>query len=90
VGLIKIKSVRPFPAAELMAATAKAALLVVPEFNAGGWLAREIKATLDHNSRVVAGPRVFGGMTMPVELIINEVKEAMLAKGLQKTFRGGV
>jgi len=90
VGLIKIKSVRPFPAAELIAATEKAALLVVPEFNAGGWLAREIKATIDHNSRVVAGPRVFGGMTMPVELIINEVKEAMLAKGLQKTSRGGV
>lgn len=73
-GLIKIKSVRPFPHEELVSATADAKLIIVPEFNAGGWLAREIKATLDHNSRVVPGPRVFGGMTMPVELIVNEIK----------------
>lgn len=76
-GLIKIKSIRPFPHQELIAATANAELIIVPEFNAGGWLAREIKATLDHNSRVVAGPRVFGGMTMPVELIVNEIKNAV-------------
>lgn len=76
-GLIKIKSIRPFPHEELAAATAGAEVIVVPEFNAGGWLAREIKATLDHNSRVVPGPRVFGGMTMPVELIVNEVKSAV-------------
>jgi len=85
VGLIKIKSIRPFPAAELLAATEQAELLVVPEFNAGGWLAREIKAALDHNSRVLAGPRVFGGMTMPVELIVSEVKKAMREKGLLKS-----
>jgi pyruvate ferredoxin oxidoreductase alpha subunit len=85
VGLIKIKSVRPFPTAELIAATEKAELLVVPEFNAGGWLAREIKAALDYNSRVLAGPRVFGGMTMPVELIVSEVKKAMQEKGLAKS-----
>ncbi len=77
VGLIKIKSIRPFPTEELIAATAKAELIVVPEFNAGSWLGREIKATLDNNSRVVAGPRVFGGMTMPKELIISEVKNAL-------------
>ena len=77
VGLIKIKSVRPFPHEELVAATANAELIVVPEFNPGGWLAREIKAALDHNSRVVPGPRVFGGMTMPVELIVNEIKIAI-------------
>lgn len=81
-GLIKIKSVRPFPAEEITAVTANAELVVVPEFNAGGWLAREIKATLDYNSRVVAGPRVFGGMTMPVELIVNEIKNAMKSRGL--------
>ncbi|MHB8172552.1 MAG: transketolase C-terminal domain-containing protein [Thermincolia bacterium] len=82
-GLIKIKSIRPFPTEEMVEATANADLIVVPEFNAGGWLAREIKATLDHNSRVMAGPRVFGGMTMPVELIVNEVK-----RGLSKGVRG--
>ena len=80
VGLIKVKSIRPFPAEELAAATNSADLIVVPEFNAGGWLAREIKACLEHNSRVVAGPRVFGGMTMPKELIISEVKRALSRK----------
>ncbi|WP_035269770.1 transketolase C-terminal domain-containing protein [Desulfitibacter alkalitolerans] len=80
VGLIKIKSIRPFPVKELEAAANAAELIVVPEFNAGGWLAREIKACLDYNSRVVAGPRVFGGMTMPKELIISEVKKALSRK----------
>jgi pyruvate ferredoxin oxidoreductase alpha subunit len=76
-GLVKIKSIRPFPAQELEEATAFAKLIVVPEFNAGGWLGREIKAALDNNSRVVSGPRVFGGMTMPCELIVNTVKNAL-------------
>lgn len=86
-GLIKIKSIRPFPVEELVAATADAELIVVPEFNAGGWLAREIKATLDHNSRVVAGPRVFGGMTMPAELIVYAVKTARHKK---RSPQGGI
>lgn len=77
VGLIKIKSIRPFPTEELAEVTANAELIVVPEFNAGGWLAREIKATLNENHRVVAGPRVFGGMTIPKELIIDEVRKAL-------------
>ena len=77
VGLIKIKSIRPFPANELVEATKHAELIVVPEFNAGGWLAREIKATLNENNRVVAGPRVFGGMTMPKELIISAIHHAL-------------
>lgn len=72
-GLIKIKSIRPFPEEEIREATKKAELIFVPEFNAGGWLAREIKASLDYNSRVVAGPRVFGGMTMPPSIIVDEV-----------------
>lgn len=76
VGLIKIKSIRPFPTQEIIKATSQAELIVVPEFNANGWLAREIKATLDNNNRVIAGPRVFGGMTMPKELIVDEVKNA--------------
>ena len=72
-GLVKIKTIRPFPGEELAAATAQAALILVPEFNAEGWLAREVMASLDRNSRVVSGPRVFGGMTMPPNLIVNEI-----------------
>ncbi len=77
VGLVKVKSVRPFPAAELQELTRHAELIVVPEFNAGGWLAREVKATLDHNRRVEAGPRVFGGMTMPKELIMAQIRSGL-------------
>ncbi len=73
-GLIKVKSIRPFPTEEIREATHKAEVIIIPEFNVGGWLAKEVMAILDHNSRVVPGPRVFGGMTMPVELIVNEVK----------------
>jgi pyruvate ferredoxin oxidoreductase alpha subunit len=80
-GLIKIKSIRPFPTEEIVEAAAGVDLIVVPEYNAGGWLAREIKAALDCSSRVVAGPRVFGGMTMPVELIVAEVMRG-LGKGV--------
>lgn len=77
VGLIKIRSIRPFPFAEIEEATKHADVIVVPEFNAGGWLAREIKAAINENKRVVAGPRVFGGMTMPQELIVNEILQAL-------------
>lgn len=76
-GLIKIKSIRPFPTEEIIKLTENAELIVVPEFNADGWLAKEVKAVLDRNRRVVAGPRVFGGMTMPVELIVNEVMQGL-------------
>lgn len=79
-GLIKVKSIRPFPEEEIREATEKAELIFVPEFNAGGWLAREIKASLDCNSRVIAGPRVFGGMTMPPELIVDMVLEKLQSK----------
>lgn len=74
VGLIKIKSIRPFPYEELAAVTAHAKKIVVPEFNANGWLAREVKAALDRNHRVTSGPRVFGGMSMPPELIVEAVR----------------
>lgn len=78
-GLIKIKSIRPFPEQELKDAVEGADQIIVPEFNAGGWLAREIRASLDRNTRVTAGPRVFGGMTMPPWLIADEVKSAIQA-----------
>jgi len=77
VGLIKVKSVRPFPTREIIAATEKAKLIAVPEFNAGGWLAREVKASLNNNDRVLAGPRVFGGMALPSEVIVNEIKRRL-------------
>ena len=79
-GLIKIKSIRPFPHEELVAATDHARLILVPEFNAGGWLAREVRAALDRNSRVVAAPRVFGGMSMPPGLIVEAVRAALGAR----------
>ncbi len=76
-GLVKIKSIRPFPEQELIEATDAAEHIIVPEFNANGWLGREVKAALDRNRRVVSGPRIFGGMTMPPGLIVDAVKEAM-------------
>lgn len=79
-GLIKVKSIRPFPTEELIAATEHAERIIVPEFNAGGWLAREVKAALDRNARVFAGPRVFGGMSMPPGLIVDMVHAALKSK----------
>jgi pyruvate ferredoxin oxidoreductase alpha subunit len=76
VGLVKVKSIRPFPAAEIAQATAHASMIVIPEINAGGWLAREIMSTIDNSKRVVAGPRVFGGMPLPGEIIIDAIKKA--------------
>lgn len=77
VGLIKVKSIRPFPEEEIRQATDAADLIIVPEFNAGGWLAREVKAAIDRNRRVIGAPRVFGGMTMPCELIMDVVRRGM-------------
>lgn len=74
VGLIKIKSLRPFPTQELNEALAHAEKIVVPEFNYVGWLAKEIKVAIDRADRVICGPRVFGGMTMPTELILETIK----------------
>ena len=79
-GLIKVKSIRPFPEEEIRQATERAELIVVPEFNAGGWLAREVKAAIDRNRRVIGAPRVFGGMTMPRELIMDVVRRGLGAK----------
>ncbi len=70
VGLIKIKSLRPFPSEELKEALDHAERIVIPEFNYVGWLAKEVKSVIDRTERVVSGPRVFGGMSMPTELIM--------------------
>jgi len=84
VGLVKIKTIRPFPTEEVREATANAKTIFVPEFNIKGWLGREIKSILPNNERVVAGPHVAGGMTLPSEVIVEEVKKVLGIKG--KTF----
>ena len=74
VGLVKVKTIRPFPTEEIREATKNAKHIFVPEFNLAGWLAREVKAVLPNNGRVYAGPHVAGGMTMPSELIRDDIK----------------
>jgi len=77
VGLIKIRSLRPFPTRELQVACAHAKLIVIPEYNYVGWMAHEVKAALygevNPPPYIIGGPRVFGGMSMPVELIVEKV-----------------
>jgi len=77
-GLIKVKCVRPFPVEEIRAALANAETIVVPEFNRVGWLAREIASVIPDNDRIVLGPRVYGGMTMPPQVIVQVVKDRNL------------
>ena len=81
VGLVKIKTIRPFPFEEIKQATKNAKHIFVPEFNVGGWLAREIKSTIQNNERVYVGPHVAGGMTMPSEVIALEIKNHLKASG---------
>jgi pyruvate ferredoxin oxidoreductase alpha subunit len=85
VGLIKIKTIRPFPTEEIRRATKNAKHIFVPEFNLAGWLAREIKAILPDNERVYVGPHVAGGMTMPSEVIVEEIKKHL---GMEVATRG--
>jgi len=80
-GMVKFKSIRPFPEKEIQEATKHADIIIVPEFNASGWLAREIKAALDHNNRVVGEPRVFGGMTMPPQMIVDTALKSLEQRG---------
>ena len=77
VGLVKIKTIRPFPEQELKEALKNAKHIFVPEFNIAGWMAKEIKAILPNNDRVVAGPHVAGGMTMPPEIIVEEIERSL-------------
>jgi len=77
VGLVKVKSLRPFPFEELREATKNAKHIFVPEFNVIGWLAQELKAALPDNHRIVAGPHVAGGMTMPAEVIAEEIQKTL-------------
>ncbi|MBI3598364.1 MAG: ferredoxin oxidoreductase [Nitrospirae bacterium] len=77
VGLVKVKSLRPFPKQEILEATKNAKHIFVPEFNVVGWLAREIRSIVPDNDRVVAGPHVAGGMTMPAEVIVEEIQKTL-------------
>jgi pyruvate ferredoxin oxidoreductase alpha subunit len=74
VGLVKIKSLRPFPADEIRKLAAKAKAIIIPEFNRVGWLSREVKTAVEDTTKVVGAPRVFGGMTMPPQLILEEIR----------------
>ena len=46
IGLIKVRSLRPFPTQELRKFCGKAKLIVVPEFNYVGWLAKEVATAI--------------------------------------------
>ena len=50
---------------------------------------QEIKATIPNSERVVAGPRVCGGMTMPPEMIVEEIKKAIGMRSGVLAGRGG-
>ncbi len=82
VGLIKIRSLRPFPTTELRQLCATAKLIVVPEFNYVGWLAKEVATAIYGYSKakIIGGPRVYGGQSMPVELIVDEVESGLTGK----------
>jgi pyruvate ferredoxin oxidoreductase alpha subunit len=77
VGFIKVKAIRPFPIDEIREATKNAKAIIVPEHNAVGWLCKEVKAAIPMSGIVTEGPRVFGGMTLPVELIMKEIYDAL-------------
>jgi pyruvate ferredoxin oxidoreductase alpha subunit len=72
IGLVKIRSIRPFPTHELREALRNAKRIVIPEYNYVGWMNREVRTALyGHvNAEILDGPRVFGGVSMPTELIL--------------------
>jgi len=80
VGIVKIKTLRPWPEEEIREATKHAKHIIVPEFNVTGWLAKEIRATIPDADRVYAGPHVCGGMTMPPEVIAADLKKHLGVK----------
>ncbi|MEJ7553928.1 MAG: ferredoxin oxidoreductase, partial [Aquificaceae bacterium] len=84
VGLVKVKSIRPFPEKEIRQVLSKAKAVIVPEHNIVGWLAKEVKAAIPNNDIVIGGPRVYGGMTLPVELIMEKVYDAFGIKKAKK------
>ncbi|MDQ7044025.1 MAG: transketolase C-terminal domain-containing protein [Sulfurimonas sp.] len=77
VGFVKVRSIRPFPRDEIREALKTAKTVIVPEHNIIGWLSKEVQAAIPNGGIVHEGPRVFGGMTLPVELIMFEIYEAL-------------
>ncbi len=77
VGLVKIKTVRPFPTQQLIEAVKGAKRILIPEFNQAGWLHQNVcSALIGHTQAQIApGPRVYGGMTMPTELVLDWLEE---------------
>src|SRR2546429_1300496 len=67
VGFIKIRSLRPFPTKELRQLCVKAKLIVIPEFNYVGWLAKDVAAAIYgySNAKVVAGAHAYCRVSMP-------------------------
>ena len=72
VGLIKIKTIRPFPTRQLIEILKNVKRILVPEFNQAGWMHKELCSILYGKSKaeIINGPRVYGGMTMPTEMIL--------------------
>ena len=79
-GLVKIKVIRPFPGEEIVKLADSPEIIMVPELNITGWLAREIKARINNNLKVCDGPRVFGGMTMSPKVIVEGAKRLIVMK----------
>lgn len=88
IGIVKVKTLRPWPGDEIREATKNAKHIIVPEFNVTGWLAKEIKATIPNSERVHVGPHVCGGMTMPPEIITAEIKGVLGIKAAALAGRG--
>ena len=88
IGIVKVKTLRPWPGDEIREATKNAKHLIVPEFNVTGWLAKEIKATIPNSERVHVGPHVCGGMTMPPEIIAADIKGLLGIKTAALAGRG--
>ena len=77
VGLVKVKTIRPFPTEEILDAVKDAKRILIPEFNQAGWLHKEVCSVLYGrcNAVIKDGPRVFGGMTMPTEMVLEWLEE---------------
>ncbi len=77
VGLVKIKTIRPFPIEDIFQAVKGAKRILVPEFNQAGWLHKELCSVLYGRIDAVIkdGPRVFGGMTMPTEMVLEALAQ---------------
>ena len=77
VGFVKVKCIRPWPTDEIREALKDAKAVIVPEHNIVGWLAKEVRSAIPNGGIVVDEPRVYGGMTLPVELIMEQIYIAL-------------